>query len=187
MNPIDLNFPLPSPANTKNFSTPFINSEIHTASTSPKMTAITGQLPPSQSRTSTRLRQLLANKFPSTGENPTQTIHYHPDDKLDELLQDAESPTSTHLSPSGNELKTPAKRRRKINSSASSPDANNSVDALLKKILGRQGSSSTSPVKTESNHSDDSSSNGQASNKQRSDIFLRVNEQTIIRHEHASR
>ncbi len=51
---------------------------------------------------------------------------------------------------------------------------NNTTDVLLKKFLEKQNSFAESPNRTESNHSDDSTSNGQITDKQRSDIFLRV-------------
>lgn len=173
VNSTDVNFFLSSPARSKTSTPHPSNSDLFHPSASPKInTNSSSQMMPNQSRTSTRLRQLLANKSPSTNENPSQTIHYHPEDKLDELLNDQESPTTTHLSPSLTDLSSPIKRRRKHLTNGN--ETNNSVDVLLKKVLGRENPSSLSPNKTESNHSDDSSLNGQASNKQRSDIFLRV-------------
>ena len=164
----DLSSLLPSPLNSKTSSPLFSNNDPFSLSPSPKLSASSKQ----QARNSTRLRQLLANKSASATENPTETLHYHPDIKLEELLQDAESPTSTHLSPLIGDLPSPIKRRQKP--ALTSSEQNESVDILLKKILGRQASLSSSPVRTESNHSDDSTSTGHTSNKQRSDIFLRV-------------
>lgn len=95
--------------------------------------------------------------------------------KLEEFIQGPESPTTTHVSPISNELTSSSstKRRRKL--SLTSPNGqNNTADMLLKKILEKQNSFAESPFKTESNHSDDSLSNGQITDKQRSDIFLRV-------------
>ena len=172
----DLSSLLPSPVNPKTSSPLFPNSDPYSLSPSPRVSASSKQ----QSRNSTRLRQLLANKSASGNESPSETLHYHPETKLEELLQDAESPTSTHLSPLLGDLPSPIKRRRKP--TLTSSEQNESVDILLKKILGRQSSLSSSPVRTESTHSDDSCSTGHASNKQRSDIFLRV----IIRFEHFS-
>ena len=172
----DIHFLLSSPARSKNASTlSHTNNDIFSTSASPKVTP-SGQLLTSQSRSSTRLRQLLANKSPSTSENPSQTLHYHPDDKLDELLQEQESPSTTHLSPLLGDRSSPTKHRRKPNLSAT--EQHSSVDFLLKKILGRQNSASTSPIKTESTHSDDSCSTGGTTNKQRSDTFLRVSHLT---------
>jgi hypothetical protein len=150
-------------------------------------------MPPSnQSRSSTRLRQLLTTKSPSsTAPSP----HYHNDNKshsnaFDDLIQVAESPTTTHVSPLPNDLPSPTKRRRNH-----SQTNGNTADILLKQLLGRQTTSSndlTTPdnnsawlspgsvplIKTESNNSDDSTSGGQTTNtnKLRSDIFLRVSE-----------
>ncbi len=158
----DLNSFLSSPSNNPKASSPlFSNNDIYTTSSSPRTS-----LTQTSSRSSTRLRQLLANKSPS------QILHYHPETKLEDLIQGPESPTSTHVSPITNELST-GKRRRKHSSSQNGQ--NNTTDILLKKILEKQNSFVQSPVKTESNHSDDSSSNGQITDKQRSDIFLRVN------------
>lgn len=119
------------------------------------------------SRNSRRLRQLLTNKSPSTNENPSQILHYLPDAKLEDLIQGPESPTTTHVSPSANDLSS-TKRRRKHSSTQ-----NNAPDMLLKKLLG-QNSFSPSPIKAESNDSNESSPGGQTGSKQRSDIFLRV-------------
>jgi hypothetical protein len=122
---------------------------------------------------STRLRQLLTNKSPSTNENPSQTLHYHAETKIDDLIQGPESPTTTHVSPLTDDLSSSTKRRRKH--SFTQNVQNNPPDTLSKKMLARQSSFSPPPHKTESNHSDDSSSGGQTTNKQRSDTFLRVN------------
>jgi hypothetical protein len=101
-------------------------------------------------------------------------LHYLPDVKLEDLIQGPESPTSTHVSPITNDISfSTTKRRRKNNSTPNGQ--NSSADILLKKILEKQNSFTPSPIKTESNHSDDSLSNGQMTEKQRSDIYLRVN------------
>ena len=163
----ELNPFLPSPAQTKTSSTLFPCKEFSNTSTDPKMTG-SAQMLPSQTRSSTRLRQLLSNRSPSTNENPSQTLHYHADD----FLQQPESPSSTRLSPLLNDLPSPMKRQRKT--TPSSNEQLNSSDILLKKILGKQNSASTSPNRADSIHSDDSSSNGQTTNKQRSDTYLRV-------------
>ncbi|CAF0950930.1 unnamed protein product [Adineta steineri] len=177
VNSFDLFFPSPTPnlTNTndltslpssptnhlKSSSSPlFSNNDIYTTSSSPKSIHPMSQNP---SRSSKRLRQLLTNKSPSKNDNPSQILHYLPDTKLEDLTQGPESPTTTHVSP----LST--KRRRKP-----SATQNHAADILLKKLLGRQNSFSTSPTKTESNQSDDSSPGGQTTNKQRSDIFLRT-------------
>ena len=165
----DLNSLLPSPLNNpKPLSPHFPNNDIYTTSSSPKP-SLTQNL----SRSSTRLRQLLANKSPSTNENHSQMLHYHPDIKLEELHQGPESPTTTHVSPNTNEFSSLAtKRRRKHNTTPNGQ--NNNPDNLLKQILEKQNSFVPSPLRTDSNHSDDSSSNGHITDKQRSDIFLRV-------------
>ncbi|CAF2629926.1 unnamed protein product [Rotaria sp. Silwood2] len=172
----DLNSFLLSPTNPKTSSPFFSNNDIYTTSSSPK-SHLASPSTQNLSRGSTRLRQLLTNKSPPTNENPSQTLHYLPDAKLEDFIQGPESPTTTHVSPLTTELSSSsttatAKRRRKNSSTLN--EQNNSTDVLLKKILGRQNSFSTSPIKTESNHSDDSSSSGQTTNKQRSDIFLRT-------------
>lgn len=130
-------------------------------------------------RSSKRLRQLLANKSPPANENPSKILHYRPDVKLEDLVQGPESPTTTHSSPA-----TGKHRRKSItnqtngsSTTGTNPSANNgssAADLLLKQLLRRQNSTSTSPIKAESNHSDDSSSGMPSTNKQRSDIFLRV-------------
>jgi hypothetical protein len=139
---------------------------------------------------------LLTTKSPSSSSAPSP--HYHNDNKshtttFDDLIQVAESPTTTHVSPSPNDLPSPTKRRRNH-----SQTNGNTADILLKQLLGRQtplpntpndipsfdnNSTWSSPasvplIKTESNNSDDSSSTGQTTNtnKLRSDIFLRVSE-----------
>jgi len=117
------------------------------------------------SRSSRRLRQLLTDKSPSTNDNPSQILHYLPETKLEDLIQGPESPTTTHVSPSS------TKRRRKN----SSIQNHNTADILLKTILRRQSSFSPPSIKTESSCSEDSSPGGQTTNKQRSDIYLRVN------------
>jgi len=178
----DLNSLLPSPLNhPKPSSSPhFSNNDIYTTSSSPRTSSSSSHTQNySSSRSSTRLRQLLANKSPSTNENPSQTLHYHADVKLEEFIQGPESPTTTHVSPNTNDLpSTINKRRRKHSATANTP--NQSADILLKKILEKQNSFVPSPIKTESNHSDDSVSNGQMSDKQRSDTFLRVNQSRIF-------
>ncbi len=101
-------------------------------------------------------------------------VHYLPDAKLEDLIQGPESPTSTHVSPMTNDSSlTNTKRRRKHSSTPNGQ--NTTADILLKKILEKQNSFTPSPIKTESNNSDDSLSNGQITEKQRSDIYLRVN------------
>ncbi len=200
----DLNslLPTPSPAHKK-ASSPlqlvdptsllFSNSDIYTTSSSPIPHTPTATIPSTnQSRSSTRLRQLLATKSPpSTSASP----HYHNENKshtntFDDLSQVAESPTTTHLSPLTNDLPSPSKRRRNY-----SQTNGNSADILLKQILGRQAPFTTNPtdnstlennplwsspgpasaIKTESNNSDDSSSNPPGgANKIRSDMYLRV-------------
>ena len=145
----------------------FSNSDIYTTASSPKSTQSAGQHP---ARSSKRLRQLLTNKSPQTNENTTTTLHYLPDAKLEDLIQGSESPTSTHLSPTSN------RRRRK----PSINQNNNTADLLLKKLLRRQNSTSASPTQVDSNHSDDSSSSTSASNKQRSDTFLRVSQSSSL-------
>ena len=165
----DLSSLLPSPVNHPKASSPFFaNNDIYTTSSSPKAST-----PQQSSRSSTRLRQLLANKSPSTNESPSQIFHYRPETKFEDLIQGPESPTSTHVSPVTNEFSpSTTKRRRKHNGIANGQ--NHSKDILLKKILEKQNSFTPSPIKTDSNHSDDSSSNGQTTDKQRSDIYLRV-------------
>ena len=196
----DLNSLLPSSSPNKKTSSPlqlvnptsllFANSDIYTTASSP--------MPPTsipltnQSRSSTRLRQLLATKSPpSTSDSP----HYHNENKshstsFDDLIQGAESPTTTHLSPLPNDLPSPIKRRRNH-----SQTNGTSTNILLKQILGRQtplitnatdlstlentsawpSPASVPTIKSESNHSDDSSSaTPGATNKLRSDMFLRV-------------
>jgi len=205
----DLNSLLPSssPSANKKSSSPlqsvdptsllFSNSDIYTTASSP-IPPITIPLT-NQSRSSTRLRQLLATKSPpSTSASP----HYHNDNNkshsntFDDLIQVPESPTTTHVSPLSNDLPSPTKRRRNHSqTNGLSNNTPNSADILLKQILGRQTPLTTNPtdnstsdnnftwsspgsvpaIKTESNHSDDSSSNTPgATNKLRSDIFLRV-------------
>jgi hypothetical protein len=166
----DLNSLLPSPVNHPKVSSPlFSNNDIYTTSSSPK--ALSTQIP---SRSSTRLRQLLANKSPSTNDNPSQILHYHSETKFEELIQGPESPTTTHVSPIPNDLSSSSATKRRRKSSSTQNGQNNTADIILKKILEKQSSFVQSPIKTESNHSDDSSSNGQITDKQRSDIFLRV-------------
>lgn len=204
----DLNslLPTPPPVASKKSLSPlqltdassllFNNSDIYTTSNSPVPPTPTASIPLfHQSRSSTRLRQLLATKSPpSTSASP----RYHNENKshtnvLDELTQIAESPTTTHLSPLSNEIPSPNKRRRNP-----SQTNGNSSDMLLKQILGRQAPLTTtdlsavennnplwlspgsaSAIKTESNHSDDSPSNPHSgANKLRSDMYLRVSRNT---------
>jgi hypothetical protein len=175
----DLNSFLSSPANNPKSSSPlFSNNDIYTTSSSPKPPSI--QNP---SRSSTRLRQLLTNKSPSTNDNPSQILHYLPETRLEDLIDGPESPTTTHLSPITNDLSSSSsssstKRRRKP--SLTQNGQNNTTDILLKKFLEKQNSFVESPNKTESNHSDDSTSNGQITDKQRSDIFLRVKQKCLF-------
>jgi len=168
----DLNSFLSSPANNPKSSSPlFSNNDIYTTSSSPKPPSI--QNP---SRSSKRLRQLLTNKSPSTNENPSQILHYLPETRFEDLIDGPESPTTTNVSPITNDLSSSSssstKRRRKP--SLTQNGQNNTPDGLLKKFLDKQNSFAESPNRTESNHSDDSTSNGQITDKQRSDIFLRV-------------
>jgi hypothetical protein len=166
----------------------FSNNDIYTTSSSPMTT--------NQSRSSTRLRQLLATKSPpSITSSPSQTLHYHSENKshsnaFDDLIQVAESPTTTHVSPSSNDLPSPTKRRRNHSqTNGIHSNTKNSADMLLKQILGRQppitstlslpntsdintsdnNSVWSSPgsvplIKTESVTSDDSTSGGQTTN-----------------------
>jgi hypothetical protein len=147
--------------NPKSSSPLFSNDDIYTTSTNSKAHPMS-QNP---SRSSRRLRQLLANKSPPTNDNPSQILHYLPERKLEDLIQGPESPTTTHVSPSST-------KRRRNNSSIQN---HNTTDVLLKKLLGRQSPFSPPSIKTESSCSEDSSPGGQTTNKQRSDIFLRVN------------
>lgn len=158
-------------------SSPFLsNNDIYTTSSSPRPPLTSPSTSAQNSaRGSTRLRQLLANKSPSANDSVSQSLQYHNDGKLDDLIQGPESPTTTHVSPSNTELLSSSSSKRRRKNSSNSNEQNNPADVLLKQILGRQSSFPTSPMKTESNHSDDSTSSGQATNKQRSDIFLRVN------------
>ncbi|CAF5040653.1 unnamed protein product, partial [Rotaria magnacalcarata] len=170
----DLQAFLSSPTNTKTSSPLFSNSDIYTTSSSPKP-VLTSPSPSllNSARGSTRLRQLLTTKSPSANDNPSQTLHYHADEKLEDFIQGPESPTTTHVSPLTNELLSSITKRRRKNSFSLSEQTNGG-DGLLKKILEQPNSHSISPIRTDSNHSDDSSSSGHASNKQRSDTFLRT-------------
>ncbi|CAF4483724.1 unnamed protein product, partial [Rotaria socialis] len=161
----DLQAFLSSPTNTKTSSPLFSNSDIYTTSSSPKP-VLTSPSPSllNSARGSTRLRQLLSTKSPSANDNPSQTLHYHADEKLEDFIQGPESPTTTHVSPLTNELLSSIAKRRRKNSFTFN-EQNNGGDGLLKKILEKPNSHSTSPVRTDSNHSDDSSSSGHASNK----------------------
>lgn len=201
----DLNslLPTPPPVATKKSLSPlqlvdpssflFPNSDIYSTTNSPVPPTPTASIPlTNQSRSSTRLRQLLATKSPpSTSASPRYQNENKPyTNVLDELTQIAESPTTTHQSPLSNELPSPNKRRRNP-----SQTHGNSSDMLLKQILGRQAPLTNTPdlstvennnplwlspgsasaIKTESNHSDDSSSNIHGgANKLRSDMYLRV-------------
>lgn len=161
----DLNSLLPSPINNAKVSSPLLlNNDIYTTSSSPK--ASSNQF---SSRSSTRLRQLLTNRSPSLNESPSRIVHYLPEAK-----QGPESPTSTHLSPRTNESFLPTPKRRRRNPSLSN-EVNPNNDILLKKLLEKPQASPGSPSKSESNHSDDSLSEDQMTDKQRSDTFLRVN------------
>jgi len=222
----DLNSFLPScsPANKKP-SSPFqlgdptsllfSNSDIYTTASSPITNPTASIQPTNQSRSSTRLRQLLATKSPPS---TTPSPHYYNENKIlsntfDDLIQVAESPTTTHVSPLPNDLPSPKKRRRNHSqTNGTLNNTNTSPDILLKQILGRQppmtiissglnasdvttpeNNSSRSPpistplIKTESVTGEDSPAGGQttgATNKTRSDVFLRVRQQlsTYVRH-----
>lgn len=172
----DLNQFLASPTNNKLPSPLFSNNDIYTTSSSPRP-PLTSPSPSLQNsaRSSIRLRQLLTNKSPTANENPSQIVHYHADSKLDEFIQGPESPTTTHVSPLTNELLSAnSLSKRQLKASPSLHEHTNGGDGLLKRILERPNSHSTSPLRPESNHSDDSSSSGHASTKQRSDTYLRV-------------
>lgn len=218
MNPFDLLFtpispsndlatflPTSSPSTNKTSNSPlslvdptallFSNHDIYTTTSSPQPAPQTPTLPLSnQSRSSTRLRQLLTTKSPSASPSP----HYLQDTRphsntFDDFIQAAESPTTTHVSPLSNDLPSPNRRRR----NHSQTNGGNSADLLLKQILGRHTPLTTttntnenltlenqlswsSPnsalgIKTESNMSDENAATTPGSTtKLRSDTFLRT-------------
>ena len=172
----------------------FSNSDIYTTSSSP-ISSIQTDFSTNQSRSSTRLRQLLATKScPSTSASP----HKSHTNTFDELIQVAESPTTTHVSPLSNDLPSPTKRRRNpsqtngLSNTNNNNNNNNSADILLKQLLGGQtplntnstdnptidnNSTWSSPksVPTIKIEADDNTSNiPGGTNKLRSDTFLRV-------------
>lgn len=117
----------------------FSNNDLYTTATSP-LTAPAASM--NLSRSSTRLRQLLATKSPSSSS--ITSPNYHNDNKshtntFEDLIQVAESPTTTHVSPLPNDLPSPTKRARSHSqSNGLSSNANSAADLLLKQILGRQ-------------------------------------------------
>ncbi|CAF4770161.1 unnamed protein product, partial [Rotaria socialis] len=119
----------------------FSNNDVYTTVSNP-LTASTNL-----SHSSTRLRQLLATKSPLSTATPSQ--HYRNDSKshsntFDDLIQVAESPTTTHVSPVPNDLPSQTKRSRTHSqTNGTLNDSNNVADMLLKQILGRQPSAAT--------------------------------------------
>ncbi|CAF1481951.1 unnamed protein product, partial [Rotaria sordida] len=131
----------------------FANNDIYTTASSPLTTPTT-----QSSRSSTRLRQLLATKSPSSTTIPSP--HYHNDTKthtntFDDLIQVAESPTTTHVSPLPNDIPSPIKRSRSHSqTNGISNNTNNVADILLKQILGRQPPTTTTKISSTPNLSD---------------------------------
>ncbi|CAF5094416.1 unnamed protein product, partial [Rotaria magnacalcarata] len=121
----------------------FSNNDIYTTVSSP-LTASANL-----SRSSRRLRQLLTTKSPSSTTAPSP--HYRNDNKshsntFDDLIQVAESPTTTHVSPAPNDLPSQTKRSRSHSqTNGTLNNSNNAADMLLKQILGRQPSATTLP------------------------------------------
>ena len=168
----DLNSLLSSPSNPQTSSQFLPNNDIYTTLSSSKSALTSSISAHNQSRSSTRLRQLLANKSPSMNDHPSQTLHYHPEGKVADPKQEPESPPTAHLSPAYTEL--PLSKKWQSQNGSNVNEQTNTSAMLLKKILGKQSSLSTSLSKTESICNDDSLSNEQSTTKQRSDIFLRV-------------
>ena len=151
----------------------------------------------------------MTSPSPSQGLTLTPDFRSQPSNHFDDSNPTLESPTTTtHQSPLSAELPSPNLRRRKpsqtnggISNSSPTPDL------LLKQILNRQTpmnnstlatsnatnispvetNSITPPIKTESVTNDENTANGPttnnspgASNKLRSDIFLRVRRLSLL-------
>ena len=145
----------------------------------------------------------LTSPSPSQGLTMTPDLRSQSSNHFDDSNPTLESPTTTtHQSPLSAELPSPNLRRRKPSqTNGAIPSSSPTPDLLLKQILNRQTpinnntlatsnatnisptetNSITPPIKTESVTNDENTANGQttnnspgASNKLRSDIFLRV-------------